>query len=38
MNKWFTANKLVLKPDKTNIIKFVMNNSPQYALVIVESI
>jgi hypothetical protein len=32
MSKWFTANKLALNLDKTNIIKFIKNNSPQYAL------
>jgi hypothetical protein len=32
MRKWFTANKLALNLDKTNIIKFITNNSPQYAL------
>jgi hypothetical protein len=32
MSKWFTANKLALNLDKTNTIKFVTNNSPQYAL------
>jgi hypothetical protein len=31
----FTSNKLVLNPDKTNIIKFVTNISPQYDLKIV---
>jgi hypothetical protein len=30
--KWFTANKLALNLDKTNIIKFITNNSPQLAL------
>jgi hypothetical protein len=29
MSKWFTANKLALNLDKTNIIKFITNNSPQ---------
>jgi hypothetical protein len=32
MSKWFTANKLALNLDKTNIIKFITNNSPQYPL------
>jgi hypothetical protein len=32
ISKWFTANKLALNLDKTNIIKFITNNSPQYAL------
>jgi hypothetical protein len=32
MRKWFTANKLALNLDKTNIIKFKAHNSPQYAL------
>jgi hypothetical protein len=31
MSKWFTVNKLALNVDKTNIIKFVTNNLPQYA-------
>jgi hypothetical protein len=31
-SKWFTDNKLALNLDKTNIIKFITNNSPQYAL------
>jgi hypothetical protein len=30
--EWFTANKLVLNLDKTNIMKFIMNNSPHCAL------
>jgi hypothetical protein len=34
MNKWFTANKLALNLDKINILKFITNNSPQYALCI----
>jgi hypothetical protein len=29
MTEWFTANKLVLNLDKTNIMKFITNNSPQ---------
>jgi hypothetical protein len=32
MSKWFAGNKLALNLDKTNIIKFITNNSPQYAL------
>jgi hypothetical protein len=32
MNKWFNANRLALNIDKTNIIKFTTNNSPQYVL------
>jgi hypothetical protein len=32
MSKWFTDKKLALYLDKTNIIKFITNNSPQYAL------
>jgi hypothetical protein len=32
MSKWFSANKVALNPDKTNIIKFIPNNSPQYPL------
>jgi hypothetical protein len=32
MIEWFTANKLVLNLDKTNIMKFVTNNSPHCAL------
>jgi hypothetical protein len=32
MIEWFTANKLVLNLDKTNIMKFIMNNSPHSAL------
>jgi hypothetical protein len=32
MSKWFTANKLALNLDETNIIQFITNNSPQYAL------
>jgi hypothetical protein len=35
MSKWFTSNKLVLKLDKINIIKFITNKSPQYGLKIV---
>jgi hypothetical protein len=29
MNKWFTSRKLVLNLDKTDIMKFVTNKSPQ---------
>jgi hypothetical protein len=25
-SKWFAGNKLVLSPDKTNIVKFITNN------------
>jgi hypothetical protein len=32
MIEWFTANKLVLNLDKTNIMKFIMNNSLHSAL------
>jgi hypothetical protein len=32
MSKWFTTNKLALHLVKTNIINFITNNSPQYAL------
>jgi hypothetical protein len=31
---WSAANRFVLNVDKTNIIKFITNNSPQYALYI----
>jgi len=31
MSKWFTASKLALSMDETNIIKFIWSNSPQYA-------
>jgi hypothetical protein len=31
ISKWFTANRLALNLDKTNIT-FITNNSPQYAL------
>jgi hypothetical protein len=34
MIEWFTANKLVLNLDKTNIMKFITNNSPHCALLI----
>jgi hypothetical protein len=32
MSKWFSANKLALNLDTTNIIKFVMRSSPQHTL------
>jgi hypothetical protein len=32
MSKWFIANKPALSLDKTKIMKFVTNNSPQCAL------
>jgi hypothetical protein len=32
VSKWFESNKLVLNLDKTNIIKFITNKSPQYDL------
>jgi hypothetical protein len=32
MSKWFTANKLFLNLYKTNIIKFITKNLPQYPL------
>jgi hypothetical protein len=32
MSKWFAANRLALNVDKTNIIKFIANNSPQHTL------
>jgi hypothetical protein len=32
MSKWFTTNKLALSLEKTKIIKFVTNNSPQCTL------
>jgi hypothetical protein len=34
MIEWFAANKLVLNLEKTNIMKFVTNNSPHCALTI----
>ena len=34
MIKWFAANYLVLNLDKTNIMKFITNNSPNSALCI----
>jgi hypothetical protein len=33
MSKWSTASKLGPNIDGTNIIKFILNNSPQYATV-----
>jgi hypothetical protein len=32
MSKWFTANKLALSLDKTQIIKFATNRSPKCVL------
>jgi hypothetical protein len=32
VSEWFTANKLALNLDKTNITKFMTNNSPQCPL------
>ena len=32
MSKWFSANKLSLNLEKTNVIKFITKNSPQYPL------
>jgi hypothetical protein len=32
MIKWFSAKKLTLNLDKTNVIKFIMKNSPQHTL------
>jgi hypothetical protein len=32
MNKWFSANRLALNLDKTNVMKFTTYNSPQYVL------
>jgi hypothetical protein len=32
MSQWFSANKLSLYLDKTNVIKFITKNSPQYRL------
>jgi hypothetical protein len=34
MIEWFAANKLVIHLEKTNIMKFVMSNSPHCALTI----
>jgi hypothetical protein len=35
MSKWFTTNELALNLDRTNVIQFITNNSPQYTLNIV---
>jgi hypothetical protein len=32
MSKWFSANKLSLNLEETNVIKFITKNSPQYPL------
>jgi hypothetical protein len=32
MSKWFAVNRLSLSLDKTNIVKFVADNSPHHAL------
>jgi hypothetical protein len=32
MSKWFTVNKPALNLDETNIIKFIMYNSPQFLI------
>jgi hypothetical protein len=32
MGEWFAVNKLTLNLDKTNIIKFMTYNSPQFLL------
>jgi len=32
MSKWYAASSLVLNLDRTKIIEFVTNNSPQSAL------
>jgi hypothetical protein len=32
VSKWYTANKLALNLDKTNVIRFITNILPQYAL------
>jgi hypothetical protein len=34
MSEWFTANKMALNLDKTNITEFKTNNAPQYDLCI----
>jgi hypothetical protein len=34
MIEWFAANELVPNLEKTNMMKFVMNNSPHCALTI----
>jgi hypothetical protein len=35
MSKWLSANKLAPNLENTNIIKFIMNNSPQHTSVLV---
>jgi hypothetical protein len=35
MSEWFSGNKLALNLDKTNVIKFIMNNSQQHTSSIV---
>jgi hypothetical protein len=32
MNKWFSANRLALNLDKTNVMKFTTNNALKYVL------
>jgi hypothetical protein len=32
MGKWFAANKLTLNLDRTNIIKYITYNSPQFLI------
>jgi hypothetical protein len=32
MSNWFSVNKLSLNVEKTNVIKFITNNSPQSPL------
>jgi hypothetical protein len=32
MNEWFSASRLFMNLDKTNIIKFLPRHSPQYPL------
>jgi hypothetical protein len=34
MSEWFTANNMALNLDKTNILRFKTNNTPQYDLCI----
>jgi hypothetical protein len=34
MSEWFTANKMALNLDKTNLIQLKINNTPQYDLCI----
>jgi hypothetical protein len=31
MNKWFTAKKMALNVDESNVIKLITNTWPQYA-------